>query len=241
MSKNPYRYYSLGAWGGLLMLPATIIFWGIMGQNIPPYSAGLSAEELAAQLIANADSIRIGMIVQLLVSAFYFYWGLITAKVLQEVEEDNNVLSALVLWGAAYTMVVFMVGCSVWLTCVFRPEVMDPQILQMFFDFGWFFFDNTFTPTSMGMIAMGVGFLRDRREVPLFPRWVCWMAICVAIGFIFVALMPLFKVGPFSRSGSINYWVEFGIFFAYWAATAGALVRAVNMLNREHRQDASAA
>jgi hypothetical protein len=236
MASNPYRYYSAGAWGGLLMLPATILFWGVMGQNIPPFSAGLEAEVFASKVIEHAASIRVGMIGQLFVSMLYFYWGLVTAKVLEEAEDDNNILSTLVMWGAGLTTIVFVLPCSAWLTVAFRPEAMDPRTLQMFYDFGWFFFDNSFTMTSVGMIAMGVGFLNDPREVPLFPRWVCWLAICVAIGFVMEVFMPLFKIGAFARSGLINYWIEFSLFFIYWLVTAIYLLRAIARLKREHAE-----
>lgn len=235
MTGNPYRYYRLCAWLGLIMIPLTVIFWGILGQNIPPYSAALSADEFAVKIIENADSIRIGMIGQVLISFMYLPWGLAIAKVMEHVEEDNNILSTIELWSAGLTVLVFMIPCSLWLAVVFRPEAMDPQILQMVFDYGWIFFDTTFSMTSMGMIAMGVCFLSDKREVPLIPAWVCWLAIAVAISFLIVLLMPLFKTGVFSRSGTINYWIEFGVFFIYWTCTAVYIIKAIPRLEQEYQ------
>ena len=72
---NPYRYAKALAWTGMFMLVGTIIFWGMLGQNIPPYSAELNAEEFAAQIRAHASQIRIGMIVQMPISVLYFTWG----------------------------------------------------------------------------------------------------------------------------------------------------------------------
>jgi hypothetical protein len=236
MKKNPYRYYRFLTLAGLLMLPATIVFWGVLGQNIPPYSAGLSADAFAAQIIANASSIRIGMIGQLFVSFAYFLWGLGICKVMEAAEQDNNVLSTIALWSVGLTWVVFAIPCSLWLTVAYRPEQMDPRTLQMFFDFGWFFFDNSFTITTMGMVAMGIGFLKDPREVPLVPAWVCWLAICVGIGFVLEVFMPLVTEGPFSRSGLINYWIEFSAYFAYWLATAIYVHKAAVRLQREYAQ-----
>jgi hypothetical protein len=219
------------------MLPATIFFWGVMGQNIPPYSAALSADEFAAKIISNASSIRVGMIGQLLVSFMYVMWGVVIARVMERVEgDDNNILSTLELWAAGITTLVFLIPCTLWLTVAFRPEVMDPKTLQILFDFGWFFFDNTFAVTSMGMVAMGVCFLSDKREVPLIPAWVCWLAICVGIGFILEVFMPLFESGVFSRSGTINYWIEFSLYFVYWLCTAIYILKAIPRLEQEHRQ-----
>lgn len=236
MNNSPYRYYRLLSLSGLIMLPATIFFWGVLGQNIPPYSAALGAEEFAANIIANAGSIRIGMIGQLFVSFLYFLWGLGICKVMEATEEGNNVLSTIALWGVALTWIVFVLPCTLWLTVAYRPEQMDPRTLQILFDFGWFFFDNSFTITTMGMVAMGVGFLKDSRPVPLMPAWVCWLAICVGLGFVLEVFMPLVKEGPFARSGLINYWIEFSAYFIYWLSTAIYLDKAVVRLQREHAQ-----
>lgn len=236
MKKMPYRYYRFLSLSGLVMLPASIFFWGVLGQNIPPFSAGLGADEFAAKLIAHASSIRIGMIGQLFVSFLYFLWGLGICKVMEAAEEDNNVLSTIAFWGVALTWVVWVIPCSMWLAVAYRPEQMDPRTLQILFDFAWFFFDNSFTITTMGMVAMGMGFLRDPRERPLMPAWVCWLAICVGIGFVMEIFMPLVQVGPFSRSGLINYWIEFSAYFVYWLATAIYLDKAVVRLQREHAQ-----
>jgi len=238
MNRNPYRFYSLFAWAGMMMLPATLIFWGILGQNIPPYSAALTADEFAARIIDKAALIRIGMIGQLSVSFMYALWGFVISKVMEEVELDNNLLSTVQRWGTGLTTLIFMLPCVIWLTVVFRPEQMDPQILQIFYDFGWLFFDNTFTLTSMAMITMGVCFLTDERPKPLIPAWVCWISICAGISFIMEVFMPLFKDGAFSRSGLINYWIEFSLFFVYWLTTGIYIIKAIARLEREHRNAA---
>lgn len=234
MKPNPYRYYSPLAWLGLIMIPATVLFWGILGENIPPYSADLSADEFAGHIIDKAAQIRIGMIGQLWISFIYAIWGFVISKVMEEVEVDNNLLSTIQRWGTGLTTLIFMLPAVIWLTVVYRPEQMDPKTLQIFYDFGWLFFDNTFSLTSMAMIAMGVCFLNDQRTSPLFPTWVCWLSIFAGISFVMEIFMPLFKSGPFSRSGLINYWIEFGLFFIYWWATAIYLIKAINRLKKEH-------
>lgn len=48
------------AWSCVLYIVLFSIGWGILGRNIPPYSASLSAEEIAAIYRAHRDSFRIG-------------------------------------------------------------------------------------------------------------------------------------------------------------------------------------
>ncbi len=92
---NSMRYVRVCAWAGLVLLAATIVFWGVLGQNIPPYSPALTAEEFATQIRAHALEIKIGMVFQLPFSALYFIWGVAISKVMQRVERDNDVLSTI--------------------------------------------------------------------------------------------------------------------------------------------------
>lgn len=231
---NPYRYLRLCAWGGPAMLVGTILFWGVLGQNIPPYSGALDAPSFAAQYLGHIYSIRAGMIATLAISPLYFMWGLAITKVMEQVERDNNILSQLQLWGAGFTTVVFYVACAVWLASTYRPESYSPETLQSFYDLGWIAFDMPYALTTLQMVAIGACFLTDRRAVPLVPKWVCWLSIWAGFSFFLEVMMPWFRTGPFARSGTLNYWIEFSAFFVFMAAVSAYIVAAVGRLEREH-------
>ncbi|MDB5976514.1 MAG: hypothetical protein JWR07_3274 [Nevskia sp.] len=236
---NPYRYLRLCAWGGPAMLLGTILFWGVLGQNIPPYSGALDARAFADQYISHIYSIRAGMICTLAITPLYFLWGLAITKVMEKVERDNNILSQLQLWGAGFTTVVFYVACAVWLASTYRPETYSPETLQTLYDLGWIAFDMPYALTTMQMVAIGVCFLSDRRPVPLVPKWVCWLSIWAGFSFFLEVMMPWFRSGPFARSGTLNYWIEFSAFFVFMAAVSAYIVAAVARLEREHANAAA--
>ncbi len=234
---NPYRYAKALAWSGMFMLVGTIIFWGILGQNIPPYSPALGAEEFAAQIRAHAGQIRIGMIVQMPISVLYFTWGVAIWVVMRAIEKENganSILSLLQLAGAAFTTIVFVVPCSLWLAIAYRPEVMEPKTLQILYDFGWMFFDMAYSLTTMQMVAFGICVLQDRREQPLVPGWAAWFTMFVVVSFALLTMMPLVFDGPFSRSGLLNYFVEFTLFFVMWLVVGTYIIKAIGRLERAH-------
>ena len=233
-SSNPYRYLRLCAWAGPGMLVGTVLLWGILGQNIPPYSAALDAHTFAGQYLDHIYSIRSGMIGTLAIMPLYFIWGLAITKVMEQVEQDNNILSQLQLWGAGFTTVVFYVACGIWLAGTYRPEAYSPETQQLLYDAGWIVFDMPFALTTMQMVAMGACFLTDRRTEPLVPKWVCWLSIWAGFSFFLEVMMPWFKTGPFARSGTLNYWIEFTAFFVYMAATSAYIIVAAARLEREH-------
>ena len=229
---NPYRYMRICAWSGPLLLVILIIFWGILGRNIPPYSAALSAEEIAGHFREHTFSMRLGMIVTMFGGVLYTVWGMAITKVMEEVEEDNDILSRLQLLGAAFTTIILVIPPSLWLSAAFRPDT-DPEIVRMLYDAGWILFDLAYSLTSMQFVAFGVCFLNDRREVPLLPKWVSWIVIWVGLMFVILASMPFFHDGPFSRSGWVNYWIEFTIFFDAMLIMCIFILRAISRLERE--------
>lgn len=231
---RPFRYVRACAWGGPVLLVATIVFWGLLGQNIPPYSPALTAQQFANEIIAHAPQIRIGMIFQLPVSTLYFVWGVAISMVMRRVERDNDVLSTIQLWGAGFTTIVFVVPCAMWLAIAYRPEMMDPRTLQILYDFAWFFFDMAYMLTTMQTVAIGICFLSDKRAVPLVPGWVAWLTMWVGISFVFETMMPLVYGGVFSRSGLLNYWIEFSLFFLMMLVLSIYILKAITRLEREH-------
>ena len=234
---NPYRYAKALAWSGMFMLAGTIIFWGILGQNIPPYSPALGAEEFAAQILEHAAQIRVGMIVQMPISVLYFTWGVALWTVMRAIEKENGanaILSVLQLFGAAFTTIVFVLPCSVWLAIAYRPEVMEPKTLLMMYDFGWMFFDMAYSLTTLQMVAFGICVLQDKREKPLIPVWAAWFTMFVVVSFALLTMMPLVYGGPFSRSGLLNYFVEFTLFFLMWLVVGIYTLKAIGRLEQEH-------
>lgn len=234
--ENPFQYWRICAWTGPALLLITILFWGVFGQNIPPYSADLTAEQFAAQFVPHAVEIRMGMIVTITFAVFYFTWGLAITKVMETLERGSNILSVCQLWGAGFTTLIFVIPCSIWITATFRAETLNPETLQIIFDFGWILFDLAYSLTTLQMIAIGVCFLQDKRPVPLFPKWLSWFSIWVGLMFIIEVLNPFFKNGPFSRSGLMNYWIEFSIFFAFMLLVSIWTLKAITRLQAEHAE-----
>lgn len=231
---SPYRYVRACAWGGPLVLVALIVFWAIMGYNIPPYSASLPAEAIADHFRQHTTEVRVGMLLTMAFSPLYLVWGLAITTVMEKIETDNHILSRLQLWGAGFTTIVVALPACIWLTAAFRPDELDPEITRLLYDFGWLFFDCAFALTMLQMIPMGVCFLSDKRAQPLIPHWASWYIIWVGCMLPLLGLIALFKSGPFERAGLINFWIEFNIFFLFMIIASIFVLRAIPRLEQEH-------
>ncbi len=236
MTANPYRYLKVCALAGPFFLVITVVFWAIMGNNVPPPSPALSPEDFVARLHAHEYAFRFGMTAELFFSVLYLVWGLAIAKVMQAVEQDNDILSQLQLWGAGLTTVAFMVPSAVWVGVSYRSSTVDPATLQMMFDMAWILFVVSGSTVTLQVVSFGTCFLNDPRPVPLVPRALSWFAIWVGLSFVLTMTLPFFMSGPFSRSGTVNFWMEFTLFFTFMASASVLVIRAVGRLEAEHRQ-----
>jgi hypothetical protein len=95
------KYLRLLAWCGPVFLLVFIVFWGLMGHNIPPFQPDVPAKVIGDYFREDANIIRLGMSMAMSFTVLYFLWGLSIGKVIEYgIEKDNNILSTCAVWGA---------------------------------------------------------------------------------------------------------------------------------------------
>ncbi|HWJ82508.1 MAG TPA: hypothetical protein VNS55_09750 [Nocardioides sp.] len=211
---------------GLLGFVAFAGFW-------PPPAESLGAAEISAYFHEHSTSITIGMILMAVGSPFYYAWSAALSKIIGRIEGPMGVLSTLELLGGLLTALVTFTPATIWITASFRVEDRSPESIHLLYDFGWMFFDTTFVCSLIQSFALGAAILRDRREEPLFPSWVGWLAFLTGASYLPLTLMPLLKTGPFAWNGLISFWVVFVIFFVLIACVTPYAHRALRRLERE--------
>jgi len=236
MTKNESQLARLCAWA---VAPYFILFgigWGLLGRMIPPYPASMPAEELAQIYRDNASTLRIGFALAAFATTFIFIWTIGLFRVMLATERGGKILSYTVLIGGVLTGVDLMFSCFFWLTAAFRPE-QDPALIQLLYDLGWLWLDLAFGVAMLYMIGVGVIALRDTREKPLFPKWLAWIGIWLAMEFLLELIMPYFRSGPFSWSGLFNFWVPFFPPATWMVILSVYMYKAAKRLNEEYESD----
>ena len=218
---------------GPLFMAVFIVFWGVMGHNIPPWNADLPAETIAQWFRSDANIIRTGMVISMTTAPLYAVWGLGIGRVMTRIVPKDSLLIDLQVWGAGMTVIPVLVSTSFWLTGAYRPDGLPDAILQMLYDMAWLLIDLAYFTTSIQLFAAGAGFLRDRRAQPLVPKWLAWYGIWVGFMFIAECLMPFFKTGAFARDGTLNFWIEFLIWFVWVPSLSFYLLKAVSRIQSE--------
>jgi hypothetical protein len=231
--QKEYGIWRFCAWMGPLFAAVFIYFWGWLGHNFPPFQPDVPASDVAAYFRGNANSVRLGMVMAMTFAPCYGVWGYSIAKVLERVVGKDSILVQLARVGAAWTVITVLIPTSFWLTAAFRPEALPDWQIQMLYDMAWLLIDLAYAVTSVQMFAMGVGFLRDKRAVPLFPKWLSWYGIWVGFMFIAECIMPFFRSGAFARSGILNFWIEFLIWLVWIPTVTFYVLKATRRLEAE--------
>ncbi|WP_114970572.1 hypothetical protein [Rhodoferax ferrireducens] len=230
-----FKYWRFCAWMGPVFMSVFIVFWGIMGHNIPPWNADLPAATIANWFRTEANTIRTGMVLSMTFAVLYAVWGLAIGRVMTRIVPKDSILVDLQVWGAGLTVVPVLVSTSFWLAGAYRPEALPDYVLQLLYDMAWLLIDLAYAVTTVQLFAAGVGFMRDKRTTPLIPKWLAWYGIWVGFMFVAECLMPFFKTGAFARDGILNFWIEFMIWFVWCPTLTFYILKAINRIEREER------
>ncbi len=142
-------------------------------------------------------------------------------------------LSMTELIGGLMTGVVTVVPAIVWQTAAFRVETRSAETIQTLYDLGWLFFDLTWMFSFLQSVALGIAILMDRRDRPLFPRWVGYICFLTAAVYVPLVFIPFARTGPFAWHGALNFWAVFVMFFVLIAVVTPCAFRALRRLESE--------
>lgn len=214
------------AWCGVGFVALFTLGWWIIANYVPPMSPTLTAAEVAAFYQNNTNTIRFGLMLTMISAALTAPWVAVIAVQLQRIEGEFPVLTYAQLVAGAVGIVVLLLPPLIWTTVAFRPD-RDPELMLLMNDFGWLLFIMTFSPAFIQNLVIALAIFSDQGAVPVFPRWLAYFNIWVAILFIPGGLITFFKAGPFAWNGLLAFWLPLIIFFAWFLVMFLALLKAI--------------
>jgi hypothetical protein len=232
------RYQLLCAWCGPVFLVTFLLFWAVIGQNLPNPSPALSAADLAARYGIHRNEIRLGFIVSLITVCLYMPWTALLSAQMARIEGKFPVLSLLQLLGGGLTVMVVSFSAMFWVVAAFRPE-RDPATIQMLTDTGWLCIDLQYACTSLQMVAAALVGLADKAKTPLFPRWACFLTIWCAISFFPASMTGVLKTGPFAWSGMLSYYFPYFCWLCWFTTASTFMIKEVRRRSGEAKSGIS--
>jgi uncharacterized membrane protein YidH (DUF202 family) len=197
---------------------------------LPPTSPQQSALSLSRFIAANRTSLRIGLVLTAIGAAFLGPFIAVITVQMKRIEGRHTPLAYTQLAMGAIFVFEFIVPILVMQTLIYRPRSLGDT--QLFSDMFWLMFVGVVSTGAIEWVAIGIAILRDRREQPIYPRWVgyvnLWMAACFCPG----NLVFFFKGGPFAWNGLLSWYVTVIGFFIW------LVVMVISTLAAIRRQDA---
>jgi hypothetical protein len=234
--KLSLRYQLWSAWSGPAFLVTFIIFWGILGTNLPaPVSPALDPHDVAARYLSSLKEMQIGFGIALIAVVLYLPWTALLTVQMAKIEGGYPVLSWLQLLGGGLTVFVVSQSAVFWAVAAFRPE-RDPSEMQLLNDTGWLTIDLQYACTTLQMIAAALVGLADKNRVKLFPAWVCWLTIFCGLSFIPATLTGMVTTGPFAWDGIGSYYFPYFCWLLWYAIASVYMIQEVRrrMAGTEH-------
>jgi hypothetical protein len=207
---------------------AALLALGIFGiagwmPLIPP---GMSAVDLAMEFEQNRWRIRLGMSVLAFAAVFWWTMSAAIAMQMKRIEGDSHPLTYVQMAASCGTVLIALLAAYFWLVAAYREET-SPANIQLLSDFAWLTFVGFYPPGFIQNMSLGWCILSDRSATPVYPRWVGYATIWVAILFLPGALLPFFHGGPFSWNGIIGFWLVAIAFFGWIVMIWRMTVRAI--------------
>ena len=206
---------------GLFLLPG----W------LPPPSPALPPDAVVAMFTGNTR-MRIGLELLMLSSPLFVGISVVIAAQLRRIEGPSHVMADLQLMASVLGVVAVELPAFCWLSISYRPTT-PVDVIIVFNDLSWFMIIGGVGTVIVQNLAVGICILNDHTGHHIYPRWLGFWSIWLALADLPGALIPFFKTGPFTWTGLLGFWVVVTAFFTWLVLFYVFTVIAVNKQAKE--------
>ncbi|WP_162462248.1 hypothetical protein [Mycolicibacterium sp. CBMA 234] len=220
-------------WAGPVFFVLYLASFAGFAGFIPPLAPSLGAGEVAQLINDHAMEIRVGMVLGLVATTLLIpFFGVISIQIARI--EKRMPLLALMQFGGAVLLVVFFQLCGMlWIAATFRSE-LEPSTIRMLNDLSWLIFVMVFPGYVLQLSCVALASFMDKSTQPLWPRWVGYLNLWIAISGTGGGLAVFFKTGPFAWNGLIGFYIPIGAFTIWIAVMTYYTHTGINRQFAEH-------
>ena len=223
------RVHKFCAWSGTLCLVVMAIGMIAIAGFVPTRSPGESAVETAQFIIDNRTRIRWGMIVSMFASSLLMTYAVSMAIHMRRIEGRFPALAMIQFGLGAIFVLEFIYLLFFWETATFRVD-RAPELVQLLNDMAWIPFVGLTSTAVVQVACFGIAVLLDRRAKPIFPRWLGYYNLWVALMFMPGTFNVFFHDGPLAWNGIIAWYMPLAVFASWLIINPIFLSRAVDTM-----------
>lgn len=208
------------------------IGWFFIPGWFPPISPGMDADTVQTMFQTDRLSIRLGMTVAAFSSVFWWTMSAAIAMQMRRIEGKFPILAWVQMAAASGTVIIILFASYFNLAAAYRPD-MPAENIQLFMDIAWLMQIGAWPPGFLQNVAIGLCILSDKNETKVYPRWLGYANLWIAVLFLPGAMLPFFHGGPFSWNGVIGFWLVANFFFLWIILMWWYTVKAIKTLPAE--------
>jgi len=226
-------------WCGPVFVVCLFGGWGLLGGFIPLIPPSSTAAEVAAAYSENPTLHRIGLIIGMIGVFLTIPFFLAISMQMKRTELRTPILSILQFASGIIVTVVLMIPILLFVGGAFRPD-RSAELTQLVNDLSYVMLILPWPPIIGQLGALAVATFSDRRSEPVFPRWVGYYSLWIAVLLLPASMIIFFKTGPFAWTGVVGFWIPAAVFGTWYLVMAALLLRAIKQEAQEDRVRASA-
>ena len=210
-----------------ILVAAFVLFPGF----ISPISPRASAAEVAEFYRQDLSRVRYSMILFNWFGVALIPFVLLIAERMRAMAHRTPVLRYCVIGVAGGAPIVFLTSTVFWLLAAFRPD-RSPELTLLTNDLAWITFTCgvPFLVALFLFIALAIAW--DDQAQPVFPRWVAWFNVAMAVAVAPAGFAGLTTSGVFAWDGFVSFWMK-NVAFALWIVVMATVLRPAMQRDRE--------
>ncbi|MEV4241482.1 MULTISPECIES: hypothetical protein [Nocardia] len=213
---------------GAVLLVAFFSFPGFL----PVMSPEMTAVEVAGFYNENTAMIRFSMITYNLCGIMLIPFFMVIVIQMKRMATPSQVLAYGYLASVTSGATLFAIADIFWLVAAFRPE-RNPQLIMLLNDLAWITFTAPVGMLIVLNLCLALAVWLDRQPTPIFPRWVSYFSIAIAMAMTPGAFAVIFRTGPLAWDGIVSFWLRIGAFSLYLVVMFFVVLAAVRRQARE--------
>jgi hypothetical protein len=214
------------AWLGLALIVGFFIGFVPLAGFVPPTHPGASAATIAAKFRGHHARILIGCFFMIVSLTLFIPWGAMIAARTWRMERGFPFYTCVqVISVAAATLIAVLVPVC-WALAAYRSH-LDPPVVRLLNDAAWYMFLYTWPVFSVWCIAIALPIFKAGEGEAVFPRWIAYFSLWVAVLIIPTGFMSFFLSGPLAYDGVIAFYIPTAVFFAWMLAMTYASISSI--------------
>lgn len=221
MTAMEARVQRVLVWAGPAMLVIWVGAFLFVARFFPPSHPAASAQEIVRMYVDHNAAIKIGMVITMMGSALLVPYGFAISGQVKRID-GGRALADIQAVSCALLSLEFITPIAVWMSVAYRVDGRSADTTRALHDLGWILFMTVIWSLFVQLVAIAAAVFLDRGSRAVFPRWIGYLNLWVAVLIIPAGLVLFFKHGPFAWNGVVGLYIPltaftFWVFAMTWA------------------------